>query len=314
MNSRSTHILSVDVEDWFHILENEGGPTRSDWPALESRVARNTERLLDMFQEADVKGTFFVVGWVAEREPRLVRRIAEAGHEIGSHSFWHEVMRRHSRTSLAMDLDRSRKLLQDLTGQAVHGFRAPGGSITQATAWVFDVIVEQGYRYDSSLCPGYSSHGGFASAFPAPHRVRCGAGTIDEIPASTFGAGRLRIPYGGGGYLRMLPYAGIRAAMALEARRGWPANIYVHPREIDADQPRMQLAWKRSFKYYVGLKRTETKLRSMLRDHLFQPAGAWLDEHRRVLEERILDVRSLTESTSPEPDPSLVPPPPEVRG
>src|SRR3990172_1010730 len=150
MQGSDTHILSVDVEDWFHILELEGGHTRDDWPALEARVVPNTERLLALFAEVGVRATFFTVGWVAERHPALIRRIAGAGHELASHSWWHEVIRRHDRRSLAADLHRSRRVLEDLSGRPVRGFRAPGFSITPETAWAFDLVVEQGYRYDAS--------------------------------------------------------------------------------------------------------------------------------------------------------------------
>jgi polysaccharide deacetylase family protein (PEP-CTERM system associated) len=145
------HILTLDVEDWFHILELEGGYTREDWGNLESRVESSAGRLLDLLAEHEARGTFFVVGWVAEQHPRLVRRIAEAGHELASHSYWHEVVRRHDRTSLSADLERSKKLLEDLGGAPVRGFRAPGGSITPECAWAFDVIIERGYAYDASI-------------------------------------------------------------------------------------------------------------------------------------------------------------------
>jgi polysaccharide deacetylase family protein (PEP-CTERM system associated) len=308
----TTDILTVDVEDWFHILEADGAHERAAWGALESRVEANTDALLALFAGAGARATFFVVGWVAMRHPALVRRIADAGHELASHSFWHEVMRRHDRASLRADLAASRRVLEDAAGRAVTGFRAPGASITPATAWVFDLIVEAGFRYDASLCPGLSSHGGFPSPFFGPHRVRCAAGELAEIPSATVGLAGRRVPYAGGGYLRLLPAAAIRACIARDHRAGRPTNLYVHPREIDPAQPRMALPWKRRFKYYVGLSTTRAKLAGLLRTQRWVGAGEWLDAHAAELADRVLDVRALAARAVPAPEPGLVPPPPPL--
>ena len=186
---KAPNILTVDVEDWYHILELGDSSARAGSGELESRVVANTERLLALFDEAGARATFFVVGWVAWEHPDLVRRIAAAGHELASHSFWHEVIGRHDRASLAADLAGSKKLLEDLGGVPVRGFRAPGASVTEQTAWAFDVIVEQGFAYDASLCPGYSSHGGFRSPYLGPHKVRCGAGELVELRGSGMARG-----------------------------------------------------------------------------------------------------------------------------
>jgi polysaccharide deacetylase family protein (PEP-CTERM system associated) len=282
------NILTVDVEEWFHILELDGGPTRDDWAGLESRVEANTDALLALFDEAGAKATCFVVGWVAERHPDLVRRIAAAGHEVASHSYWHEVVARHDRASLAQDLRDSKRLLEDLAGQPVRGFRAPGGSITRATAWALDLVAEAGFHYDASLNPGHSSHGGFPTPYFGPHRLQTAGGDLFEIPWSTVGVAGRRLPFAGGGYLRLFPYGVIRSCVGAENRAGRPVNVYVHPREIDPDQPRMALPWKRRFKYYVGLRSTAAKLRALLRDLPFLPAGAWLDAHGA---DAVLDLR-----------------------
>jgi len=287
------NILTVDVEEWFHILEVEGGYTREDWTRLESRVEANTDALLDLFAASAVQATFFVVGWVAERHPQLVRKIAACGHEVASHSYWHEVVTRHTRASLAEDLRASRRVLEDLTGQPVTGFRAPGGSITADTAWAFDVIAEAGFRYDASANPGHSSHGGFPTPHFGPHKIRSASGELFEIPWTTVGVVGRRVPFAGGGYLRLFPYGLIRACVGVENRAGRPVNVYVHPREIDPDQPRMDLPWRRRFKYYVGLRTTEPKLRALLRDLRFVPARRWLDEHGASVADRIFDARPL---------------------
>ncbi|MEE9608341.1 MAG: polysaccharide deacetylase family protein [Myxococcota bacterium] len=307
---KAPNILTVDVEDWYHILELGDSSARAGSGELESRVVANTERLLGLFDEAGARATFFVVGWVAWEHPDLVRRIAAAGHELASHSFWHEVIGRHDRASLAADLAGSKKLLEDLGGVPVRGFRAPGASVTEQTAWAFDVIVEQGFAYDASLCPGYSSHGGFRSPYLGPHKVRCGAGELVELPSSTLGVGHRRVPYAGGGYLRLFPYSLVRAAIAHDNRRGRPVNVYLHPREIDPAQPRMELPLKRRFKYYVGLETTERKVGSLLRDHDFVSAWDWIADHAKQLDDQVLDVRAQASSSPPRPDPALVPPSP----
>ena len=304
-----THILTVDVEDWFHILETDAAPERARWDELESRVERNTERLLELFAQAGASASFFVVGWIARRHPDLVRRIAAAGHEIASHSYWHEVVRNHDLASFAADARASKALLEDLSGARVEGFRAAGNSITPSESWAFDVLVESGFVYDASLCPGRSSHGGFAAAPPAPHLLRCRAGSLIEIPSSTVGCGRWRTPYAGGGYLRLLPHGLVRAGIALEEGLGRPANLNVHPREIDPGQPRIRLPLKRRFRYYVGLRGTERKLERLLGEYRFIGARAWIRERRPEILGRVLDLREAS-LAHPAPDPRRIPPPP----
>jgi polysaccharide deacetylase family protein (PEP-CTERM system associated) len=310
MKQSATHILTVDVEDWFHILEADQAPDRDAWEGLPSRVERNTDRLLELFAEHDARATFFSVGWIAQRHPELIKRIAAAGHELASHSFWHEVVRRHDVASFAADLSASKKLLEDLSGQEVCGYRAAGNSITPADAWAFDVILEQGFSYDASLCPAVSSHGGFPSACRGPHLIETAAGTLVEIPSATIGFGNQRIPYAGGGYLRLFPYAFLRFCMGVDRGLGRPSNIYVHPREIDPEQPRMDLPALRRFKYYVGLARTERKLVKLLRSYRFIGCREWIRERRPALLGQVLDVRELAARAAPHPDPALIPPKP----
>ncbi len=312
MTRRTLNMLTVDVEDWFHILECDEAPDRGAWSALPSRVERNTDRILELLAASGARATFFTVGWVAWRHPDLVKRIADAGHELASHGFWHEVVRRHDKASFAADLAASKGLIEDLTGRPVEGYRAAGNSITPADAWAFDAILEQGYTYDASLCPGASSHGGFPSPYREPHQIRCAAGTLDEIPSATLGLGGRRIPYGGGGYLRLFPYALLRMAIDLDNGLGRPTNLYVHPREIDPEQPRMELPRLRSFKYYVGLRGAERKLERLLGHYRFVGCREWLRERRPALLGKLLDVRDLAAESAPHPDPALVPPPPPV--
>ena len=312
MARRTLNMLTVDVEDWFHILECDQAPERRSWDELPSRVCRNTERLLELLDHAGARATFFTVGWVAWRYPDLVKRIAEAGHELASHGFWHEVVRRHDAASFAADLEASKKLIEDLTGVPVEGYRAAGNSITPQDAWAFDAILEQGYSYDASLCPAASSHGGFPSPYREPHLLRSTSGTLVEIPSATLGFGRRRIPYGGGGYLRLFPYLLLRCAIDLDNGLGRPTNLYVHPREIDPDQPRMDLPPLRRFKYYVGLRGTERKLERLLARYRFVGCREWIRERRPALLGKELDVRELAAAAAPRPDPERVPPRPPV--
>jgi polysaccharide deacetylase family protein (PEP-CTERM system associated) len=304
-----TNILTIDVEDWFHVLETRGAPGRESWESLESRVERNTDRILELLEEKEANATFFVVGWVARQFPGLVRRIAAAGHEIGSHSFWHEVVRRHGAESFRAELRASKQLLEDITGVAVEAFRAPGHSVTPAQAWAFSEIAAAGYRYDASLCPTRSRHGGFPSPFHSPYLLRWDGGELVEIPSATFGLGRCRIRYGGGGYLRLLPWFFLRAAIAADNAMGQPASVYVHPRELDVDQPRMPLSAKRRFMYYVGLRTTERKLRAMLQLHRWVGVRSWVTENRSQLLGRVFDVGEMVARARPSPDLRRVPPP-----
>jgi polysaccharide deacetylase family protein (PEP-CTERM system associated) len=310
--SRTPDIFTIDVEDWFHILESDEAPPRERWGSLESRVERNTERLLALLEETGAEATCFVVGWVAERHPGLVRRIAAAGHEIASHSFWHEVVRRHTRASFAADAIASKRRLEDLSGRPVEGFRAAGNSITRADAWALEEIAKAGFRYDASLCPARSSHGGFPSPYTGPHLVRTPSGTLIEIPSATLGLGRFRLPYAGGGYLRLFPYPLLCAAIGLERARHRPTNLYVHPREIDVEQPRLALPRLRRFKYYVGLATTERKLRRLLSRGRYVSVRRWIAERRPDLLGKVLDLRALCAGAEPSPDPARVPPPPVV--
>jgi len=306
--AKQKHFMTVDVEDWFHILELESGPGRDAWPGLESRVERNVDRLLTIFGEAKVKGTFFIVGWVADRHPGLVRAVHEAGHEIASHSYWHEVVHRHNMTSFRADIRASKHRLEDLIGGEVLGFRAPGWSIEPKSSWALSVLAEEGFTYDSSLISGYASHGGFDTGFRGPHQINTPSGPIFEVPVASMGVGRARIPFSGGGYLRLLPYGVVRSAARRLAQKGEPVCFYVHPREVDVDQPRMKLPAVRRFKYYVGLKTTERKLKKIAEDFALCPIGPWLHEQGDSLTQRnyALDPAPC----NPPKDASLIPPDP----
>ena len=227
----------------------------------------------------------------------------EVSADLGHHLVFGFAFQIHLHTNLGQ------QLLEDIAGMAVEAFRAPGHSVTPAEAWAFSEIAAAGYLYDASLCPARSRHGGFPTPFHGPHLLRWRGGELIEIPSATFGLGRWRVRYGGGGYLRLLPWSLLRAAIAVDNAMGHPASIYVHPRELDVDQPRMSLAVARRFRYYVGLGTTERKLRAMLRLGRWVGVRSWVAENRSQLLGRVFDVGELVARARPTPDRRRVPPP-----
>ena len=272
----SANSLTVDVEDWFHILE-VGGPGPSEWPRLPARVEANTDRLLQLLSEHGVRATFFVLGWVAERHQSLVRRIAAAGHEVSTHGYGHELVHAMGKERFRHDLQRSIDLIQAQSGRRVLGHRAAGFSLTPQSLWAFDVLAEEGLVYDASVCPAAHGHGGLPGYPLHPYAQPCRGGrTIWEFPVSCLSLGPWRLPFAGGGYLRLLPYALIARQIRRLNRTGHPAVVYVHPREVDPGHPRLPMPLVRRFKSYVNLSTTLPKLARLLRDFQFQPLARLL--------------------------------------
>lgn len=257
--------LSVDVEDWFQVGAFENTIARDTWDRLPLRVSDNVLRILDLFAEADAKATFFTLGWVAQRNPLLMRRIADAGHEIASHGWDHARVHTLDRASFAADIAKAREVLQDVSGAAVTGYRAPSFSIDQRTPWAYLELAEQGYAYSSSVAPVAHDHYGWREAprfafHPLPHSP------LVEIPVTTAMLGGRRVAAGGGGFFRVLPYAfsrwAIRQVNRVEQR---PAVFYFHPWEIDPKQPRVAGAPMRSrLRHYTGLEQMSDKLRALV--------------------------------------------------
>ncbi len=261
--------LSFDVEDYFHVSGFEQVIRREDWPSHDCRVEANTDRILARLDEAGAKATFFVLGWVAERYPRLVQRIHAAGHEIGSHGYWHRLIYAQTADEFRADLCQSRDLLQDLTGQKVQSFRAPSFSITQKSLWALDVLLEEGFLFDSSIYPTHHDRYGIPGTSLEPHAIRRPAGTLWEFPAAVWPLLGYPLPIGGGGYLRLYPYALTRRGLHGINATGRPFVVYLHPWEFDPAQPRIRAGRLRSFRHYVGLARTEGRLVRLLRDFRF---------------------------------------------
>lgn len=261
-----TNAMSVDVEDYYQVWALSSVVRRADWPSFESRVEGSTSRILDLFDQAGVKATFFTLGCVAERHPDLVRRIVTAGHELASHGFWHDKVHDLSRSGFLEDVRRTRLLLEDLGGMAVRGYRAPSFSINENTPWAYDVLAEAGYVYSSSLHPIVHDHYGRPDAPRFPYDEASG---IREIPVATVEWRGRRITCAGGGFFRLLPYAAwFRPLLRrLHAQDRQPATFYFHPWEIDAGQPRVRgLPARSRLRHYTNLSKMEGKLRLLLRD------------------------------------------------
>ena len=259
--------MSVDVEDYFQVSAFDGNISRGEWDHLPARVERNTDRALALMDRHGVKTTFFTLGWVAERFPGIVRRIAEAGHEVASHGYSHFRIHQQSREEFREDVTRAKQILEDLTGTPVLGYRAPSYSIGRDTLWAVDELERAGYRYSSSIYPIYHDLYGMPEAPRFPFRHRDGAGIL-EIPISTARIFRFNWPSGGGGYFRLLPYRLFRSAIRrINERESMPCVFYFHPWELDPEQPRPRnLSAKTRFRHYLNLDRMEARLTRLLED------------------------------------------------
>jgi polysaccharide deacetylase family protein (PEP-CTERM system associated) len=272
-----TNALSFDIEDWFHIIEVPAVAEAGTWEKLPSLVEPITEWIIEVLDAAGVRATFFVLGWVASRHPRIVRLISGAGHELGSHSYWHRRVDKLSVDEFREDLRQSVSLLEDLAGKKILGFRAPSFSISPGSEWAFDVMHETGLLYDASLFPARRGHGGY----PCPAKPHNFTGTpsgrsILELPMSVLHVGPLRLPFSGGGYLRLLPQAAIRVGFAHFHRRGLPVVVYLHPRDFAPNCPRVPMSLSRRFKCYVGLRTTRAKLHMLLDSYRFDTCASVL--------------------------------------
>lgn len=262
--------MSVDVEDYFQASAFDGAVPRHNWDQCESRVCANTDRLLALFEEAGVRATFFVLGWVAARYPALVRRIASGQHEVASHGYGHRLIYDQTPSEFREDVRRAKGVLEDICGTAIDGFRAPSYSVTERSLWALDVLVEEGYRYDASIFPIYHDRYGIPDSPRHAHVLTLTSGSIVEAPASTVRCGGVNLPIAGGGYFRLLPYWwtrwGIQRLNTVERR---PAIFYLHPWEIDPSQPRIAVNAATRLRHYRNLGKTEARLRNVVRHFKF---------------------------------------------
>jgi polysaccharide deacetylase family protein (PEP-CTERM system associated) len=271
--ARISNILTVDVEEYFHPTEVQASVSASQWSALPSRVEGQVELILDLFQRKGVRATFFVLGWVGERWPGMVRTIADYGHEIGCHSYWHQLVYNLTPAEFKEDTLRAVRAIEDACGVTPRLYRAPSYSITRESMWALEVLVECGFTHDSSIYPIAHDRYGITGFERHAHVVETPSGPITEIPIATVKLGNGRVaPVGGGGYLRLLPYcytaAGIRRVNRTE---GKPACVYFHPWEIDPGQPRLASGWIARMRTYGGVGGMERKLEQLLSDFRFGP-------------------------------------------
>jgi polysaccharide deacetylase family protein (PEP-CTERM system associated) len=265
------NVMTFDVEDYFHVGAFADRVSRADWDKYPSRVVANTERSLALLEGAGYKGTFFILGWVAERFPALIRRIAVGGHEIACHSSEHRRVFQMAPKEFREDTIRAKKAIEDACGVSVRGYRAPSFSITAESLWAFEILLEAGFHYDSSIFPVLHPDYGMSRVPRGPFLVRTPSGTLIEFPMSTLEIGNRRSPLAGGAYLRFLPYSytkwGIRYLNRTEHR---PVCVYAHPWELDTEQPRMNGSLTANIRHYVGLGTMERKLRRLLEDFQFE--------------------------------------------
>jgi polysaccharide deacetylase family protein (PEP-CTERM system associated) len=269
--------MSVDVEDYFQVSAFERIVGRDQWATLDSRVEANTRRLLDLFDETGVKATFFTLGWIAEHHPQLVREIAARGHEVASHGYHHQLVYMLTPRQFREDIRAAKAALEDATGQAVVGYRAPSFSIVTASLWALDALIEEGYVYDTSIFPIHHDRYGIPDGPRHIHTIERTAGTLIEMPASTVRIGSVNLPIAGGGYFRLLPYSftrwGIRRVNTTEQS---PVVFYLHPWEVDPGQPRMTVGTTTRWRHYGGLHQMADRLTRLVSDFRFDTVASVL--------------------------------------
>lgn len=275
----ATNALSVDLEEYFQVSNFDRILDRGGWDALPSRVAASTGRLLDLFDETGARATFFCLGWVAERQPALLREIRSRGHELGCHGYGHQLVYELGPGRFREDLRRAAKAIEDAVGEPVRGYRAASYSITEASLWALDILAEEGFRFDSSIFPIRHPRYGIPGFRRLPLRLRLpGGATLDEFPPTTLPLGPMKLPLAGGAYLRFLPALCFRWGLRRLAARGEPIVLYLHPWEVDPEQPRMDAGLRVRINHYFNLHRTLPRLRRLLAEHAFAPVGEVLAE------------------------------------
>ena len=273
--------LTIDVEDYYMVSAFANMIKFDDWHRYESRVEKNTYRILDLLQEYGVKATFFVLGWVAEHYPQLVKNIYAAGHEVACHGYNHRLIYHLTPPEFREDCRRAKSVLEEITGKPVIGYRAASYSIVNKTLWALDVLIEEGFTYDSSIFPIRHDIYGIPGAERFPYQIKRPSGKIHEFPLSTVNvhiANReVRVPVAGGGYLRLFPVWFLRKALSrINEVEGRPTIVYFHPWEIDPDQPRIKAGLKSRFRHYVNLDKTVSKIQYLLTHLQFGPVSSVL--------------------------------------
>ncbi len=270
MTRKIQNALTIDVEDYFQVAALAEAVDRDDWSSMEYRVEANTDRLLALFDEHQTKATFFTLGWVAERSPALIRRIRDAGHEIASHGYSHQLIYTQTPEVFREETRKSKTVLEDITGNAVTGYRAASYSITSKSRWALDILCEEGFTWDSSIFPVHHDRYGMPGTPHEPYLLQTpNGGTLTEFPLSTCPIGQYRLPIAGGGYFRLFPYGLSRWGLGKINKAGQPFIFYLHPWEIDTEQPRLKVKAFSRFRHYNNLDKCMGRLERLLGDFRF---------------------------------------------
>ena len=292
--------FTVDVEDYFQVSAFESSVARERWPEFESRVVANTLRIADLLEETHVHGTFFILGWVAERFPDLVRELHSRGHEIGSHSYWHRLIYSQSPEEFREDLKRSRDVLQDLLGIPIRAYRAPSFSITERSRWALAELSKAGFKTDSSIYPIKHDRYGMPGANTRIHTITTEHGDISEMPMTVRKVAGVSVPVSGGGYFRLYPQKFTSKLLKRVNRSGEPFVFYIHPWELDAGQPRLKAGTAISrWRHYLNLESTESKLRHILQEFEFGPLSKVIAESQGIEANRTSDSLEIHSSQIP---------------
>src|SRR5262245_28316477 len=294
MNAALVNAFSIDVEDYFQVAALAPAVPRASWPNREYRLERTTAVLLDLLAERGVRGTFFVLGWCAERSPQLIKRIAAAGHEVACHGFSHQLIYDQTPEVFRDEARRSKHFLEDTIGASVTGYRAASFSITKQSLWALDTLIDLGFEYDSSVFPNRHDRYGIPGASRNIGPIKAPSGrTLVEFPMSAASFGGVRVPVSGGGYFRLLPYPVTRAGLKqINERTGQPFTFYLHPWEVDPEQPRVKVGLLSTFRHYNNLHKCEGRLRRLLGEFSFSTM-------RDVLEKRGLLSKRAPVAKSP---------------
>ncbi|RMF19225.1 MAG: DUF3473 domain-containing protein [Gammaproteobacteria bacterium] len=285
--------FTVDVEDYFQVAALSETISPDDWETWPCFVERNTGRILDLLAEKHIQGTFFILGWIAERYPALVRRIQREGHEIASHGYSHQLIYTQSPDVFRDETRRSKQLLEDITGEPVRGYRAASYSITRQSLWALDILAELGFEWDSSVFPVVHDRYGIPGTPRFPYRIRTQYGELTEFPISTCRIGRYQLPIAGGGYFRIFPYWLTRWGLGRVNREGQPFVFYLHPWEVDPDQPRVKVSARSRFRHYTNLSKTHHRLDRLLSQFRFAPVGTVLGHEAGSQETEVVELETL---------------------
>jgi len=287
------HYLSFDIEEHFQVSAFDSPMRRRYWDQFESRVESNTNRIIEVLGITGTKATFFILGWVAERHAGMVRNLAEQGHEVASHGYAHQLISEQTPEEFREDVRKAKGILESIVGAPVKGYRAPSFTITSKTRWALPILVEEGHEYDSSIFPVLHGRYGMTGACPWPHHIKTDSGSLWEMPPSTIGLGRVRIPIAGGGYFRLIPYWLLRNCLRKVEGENHPLVMYLHPWELDPSQPRMAGPLLSRFRHYVNLRQTQRRLEMLTREFSFRPLGEELVRVGKSVDQTALQENAL---------------------